>query len=76
MLTCQQLTEVVTEYLEGRMPFTRRMSFWMHVSMCGNCRRYLRQMKLTVKTLGAMPKEPIPPATRAALLERFRTWKP
>lgn len=74
-MTCQQVTELVTEYLEGRMPLMRRLAFWMHVGMCKECRRYLHQMRLTIETLGALPDEPIPPAARDALLERFRKWK-
>ncbi len=75
MLTCKELTEIVTDYLEGRMPFGKRMSFWLHISMCKHCREYIRQMKLTVATLGKMPPEPIPPETREALHARFRDWK-
>lgn len=75
MLTCKELTELVTDYLEGRMPFRRRLTFWLHISMCKNCREYLRQTKLTIATLGKMPVDPIPPEIRDALLERFRNWK-
>lgn len=72
MLTCKELTEIVTDYLEGRLSFMQRLQFHMHVGMCRHCRAYLRQMKMTVKTLGKLPDEPIPPGVRDALLERFR----
>lgn len=75
MLTCKELTELVTDYLEGRMPFRKRLAFFLHISMCKNCREYLRQTKLTIATLGKMPSDPIPPETRDALLDRFRNWK-
>lgn len=76
MLTCQQLTEHVTDYLEGRLPPMERARFQMHLGMCGRCRSYLRQMKLTVRTLGKLPAEPIPADVRDDLLARFRDLRP
>ena len=75
MLTCKNLTELVTDYMEGRLPFRQRARFSMHIIMCRHCRAYLRQMKMTVRTLGKLPEDPIPPQARDALLERFRDWK-
>ncbi|MBI3071983.1 MAG: zf-HC2 domain-containing protein [Deltaproteobacteria bacterium] len=75
-MTCKQLTELVTDYLEGRMPFWQRVSFQLHIGMCRHCRAYLRQMKLTITTLGKLPDEPMPPAVRDALLARFRRSRP
>jgi anti-sigma factor RsiW len=75
MLTCKELTEVITDYMEGRLPLTRRMAFRLHVMMCGNCYRYLRQLKMTVRALGAMPAEPIPGEICEEMLRAFRTWK-
>lgn len=72
MLTCQQLTELITEYLEGRMSLWRRARIQMHLGMCRHCRAYLKQMKATIVTLGGLPPEPIPPDIKAELLRRFR----
>lgn len=72
MLTCTDVTEIVTDYLEGRMPFWRRMSFLLHVAMCPPCRRYLRQMRLTIRTLGALPDQPMPDDVRDELLRHLR----
>lgn len=72
MLTCQQLTEIVTDYLEGRMSLFQRLRVEMHLGMCRHCRAYLKQMKATVRTLGRLPDEPMPEDVKAELLERFR----
>lgn len=72
MLTCKELTEIVTEYLEGRLSFGQRVQFHMHVGMCRHCRAYLRQMKITVRTLGKLPAEPMPEHVKDELLVRFR----
>lgn len=75
MLSCRQLTELVTDYLEGKMSLGDRMRFQMHLGMCKHCRAYLQQMKLTLQTLGTLPAEPMPDRVRAELLQRFQNWK-
>jgi predicted anti-sigma-YlaC factor YlaD len=74
-LTCKEVSEAMTDYLEGNLSFGESVRFQMHLGLCFGCRRYLRQMKLTIRTLGALPAEPIPPAVRDELIQRFRTWK-
>lgn len=74
MLTCQQMTALITDYLEGRMRLIDRARFQLHIGMCRHCRRYLRQMKLSVAVLGDMPPEPVPDEVMASLLERFGDW--
>lgn len=72
MLSCQQLTELVTDYVEGRMPLWKRLQVEMHLGMCKHCRAYLNQMKQTVRTLGQMPTENMPVDVRDELMKRFR----
>ena len=74
MLTCQQMTSLITDYLEGRMPFMDRARFQVHIGMCKDCRRYLHQMKLSVAVLGGMSPEPVPDAVMDSLLARFGDW--
>ncbi len=75
MLTCQEVTEVVTDYLEGRQSLMQRLRFQMHLGMCRHCRAYLKQMKTTVDTIGRLPNESIPPEMSKEVLDRFRAWK-
>jgi hypothetical protein len=42
--------------------------------MCIHCPRYLRDMKVTVRTLGMLPRRAIAGPTMDALMERFRNW--
>ena len=74
-MTCQELSEIVTDYLEGTMPLSDRVRFDLHLAVCPECRRFLEQMKQTIAALGRVPSEPIPPEVEAKLLERFRDWK-
>lgn len=75
MMTCEGLSELVTDYLEGRMSFWDRAKFDLHVALCPPCKAYLAQMKTTVAALGRVPNEPIPPEVQEELLKRFRDWK-
>ncbi|MEW6364752.1 MAG: zf-HC2 domain-containing protein [Acidobacteriota bacterium] len=75
MLTCKELTEIITDYIEGRLTLFQRISFQLHLGMCRHCRAYLRQMRLTVRTLGKMPTMSVPQDVEQELLKRFRDWK-
>ena len=75
MLTCKELTALVTDYLEGRQSFLERMRFERHIGMCRHCLAYLRQMRATIETLGSLSEESIPPEMSKQLLDRFRAWK-
>lgn len=75
MLTCQEITELVTEYLEGRMGTEDRLRFEKHVGLCRHCRAYLSQMRKTTQMLGKMSSEPVPDRVMAELRETFRGWK-
>lgn len=74
-LTCQELTELITDYLEGAMPAADRARFDQHLSTCRHCRAYLEQMRMTIATLGRLTPESIAPPVQDELLRRFRTWR-
>ncbi len=76
MLSCQQLTELVTDYTDGRLSLIQRVQFELHIGMCRHCREYLRQLRATASALGNLRAEPMPEPLRRELLERFRAWKP
>lgn len=72
MLTCKELTEWATDYLEEDLPWSQRLRVRMHLWMCRNCRRYLDQMRTVISLLGRLPTEPAPPKLVEELLPRFR----
>ena len=75
MLTCKEVTEIITDYLEGKMSFVDKIRFHMHLGMCRHCREYLKQMKETQKLVGNIPKEEMPEDLHNELLKRFDNWK-
>ncbi len=74
-LTCRELVEVVTEYLEGTLPPDERARFEAHLAECPYCRIYLEQMRRTIRTLGMLTEDAIQPAVRDELLQLFWDWK-
>jgi anti-sigma factor RsiW len=74
-LTCRELVEVVTDYLEGHMPAQRRLLFEEHLAFCDWCQTYLEQMRATIRLTGTIEEEDLTPEAREALLEVFRDWK-
>jgi anti-sigma factor RsiW len=74
-LTCKELVELVTDYLEGALSRSDRTRFDEHLATCPYCQIYLEQMRQTIRTLGHLPEEAIPPGALEALLDRFRGWR-
>jgi anti-sigma factor RsiW len=74
-LSCKELVELVTDYVEDRLPQPVRTRFEMHLSYCAPCRVYLAQMRETVNLAGRLSEETLPPGSKEALLEAFRGWK-
>jgi uncharacterized protein (TIGR02118 family) len=74
-LACQELVELVTEYLEDRLPLPERRRFDTHLAMCSACQRYLEQMRTTLRVLGRLPDDSVSPEARDRLLVLYRAWK-
>lgn len=63
MLTCQQLIEFLSDYLDGSLSLTQRAAFDMHLALCRDCRSYLHNFKTTIaagKQAFAVPDEVVP----------------
>ncbi len=74
-LTCQEVVELITDYLEGALLPETRAQFEEHLAGCPGCRHYLEQMRLTIGMLRNLAHEPVFPETKEELLQRFRQWK-
>jgi len=75
MLTCREIVELVTDYLDRRLSLGTRLRVLVHLAMCRGCRAYLSQIRHTIRALGMLPSETVDPAVRQELVARFRAWK-
>jgi anti-sigma factor RsiW len=73
-LSCQELVELVTDYLENALSPEDRERFGSHITACDGCSRYLEQIRVTVALSGRLTSEQLDPAAKAALLGAFRNW--
>ncbi len=74
-LTCKELVELITEYLEGTLPLRERTRFEEHLKECEGCQNYLGQVRQTINTLGKLGSESLAPTAQQELLQLFRGWK-
>jgi predicted anti-sigma-YlaC factor YlaD len=74
-LECRVLVEIVTNYLEGALPEAERERFDAHLAVCEGCRRYLDQMRTTIRVVGTLTEEDLDPDSKDQLLQLFREWK-
>jgi anti-sigma factor RsiW len=74
-LTCRELVELVTDWLEGKLPPHERARFEAHLVACEACRAHLQQMRHLLDATGRLAEEDVPPAARDALLHAFRAWR-
>ncbi len=74
-MTCKELVELVTDYMEGALDADASARFEEHVTACPECLVHLGQMRLTVRAVGRLRGEDISPDARDHLLASFRNWR-
>ena len=74
-MACNELVEVVTEYLEGTIGDEDRQRLEAHLTECPYCFDYVEQFRETIEATGELTLESIAPERRAELLEAFRGWR-
>ena len=74
-ISCRELVELVTDYLEGSLDRRSRSRFDRHISGCPHCTEYLAQMRETIRLTGTLTEEQLDPRARDELLSVFRTWR-
>jgi anti-sigma factor RsiW len=73
-ITCQQLVELVTDYLEDRLPVDERLLFEEHLAFCTWCVTYLDQMRQTIEAAGTLREDDLDPHARDAMLKVFKEF--
>jgi anti-sigma factor RsiW len=73
-LSCREIVELVTDYLEGALPPEDRVRVELHLATCPGCLAYLDQMRETVRLLGTLSEDRLEPAIREELVYAFRDW--
>jgi len=74
-LSCRELVELVTEFLEGALSPEDRARFDEHIGECVNCTAHLNQMRRTLRVVGRLTEGSVSAEARDALLTAFRDWR-
>jgi anti-sigma factor RsiW len=74
-LSCQELVELVTGYVEGTLSLADQARFESHLGVCTDCHHYLDQMRQTILLVGVLAEQDIPNEAKEQLLSSFRSWK-
>jgi anti-sigma factor RsiW len=74
-LTCHEVVELITEYLEDALATEDRRRVESHLAECDGCSNYLEQMRETIRLTGMLTEEQVPEEQKQQLLAAFRSWR-
>lgn len=74
-LVCQEVVELVSDYLEGALSRADRRRFEAHLRKCPNCTNYLEQMRATIRAMGSLHPDDLSPEVRDEFTDLFRRWR-
>jgi anti-sigma factor RsiW len=74
-MTCRELVQVITDYLDGSLSRRDTRRFERHLRECDGCTTYVEQMRETIRLTGVLGEDDLAPAARDELLAVFRNWK-
>jgi anti-sigma factor RsiW len=72
-IACQEVVELVTDYLEDTLDHATRAELEAHLALCAGCSIYLEQMRDTIDRLGSVPVDTLSERAQAELMAVFRT---
>jgi anti-sigma factor RsiW len=73
-LTCIELVELVTDYLEGNLDADERAQVEAHLAGCDACTAYIDEMRVTIAVVGRIEVDDLSDAAKSELMHAFRTW--
>jgi anti-sigma factor RsiW len=74
-VTCREIVEAITDYLEGAMNPDDRERFERHLGACAGCTRALEQFRATIEVTGRLTEDRVDATQRAASLQLFTRWR-
>ena len=74
-LVCQQVVELVTDYLEDALSPPTGGGSSRHLAGCPHCTEYLAQMRETIRLAAASPPDDLTPGMRSDLTDLYRRWR-
>ena len=74
-ISCREVVELVTDYLEESLPPDEAALFEQHINFCEGCVWYVEQIRRTADALGEVREDDISPEAKQRLMSAFRDWR-
>lgn len=74
-LTCRELVELLTAYLDGSMPADDVARVDAHLVGCDGCTNALAQLRDTIRVAGTLTEDEVGDPQREELRAVFREWR-
>ena len=74
-ISCQEVVELVTDYLEAALPPDDAALLEQHLNFCEGCVWYVDQTRTTIETVRHIDTPDLAAETRERLLTIFRDWE-
>ena len=74
-IPCQQVVELISDYLEGALPARERRRLEAHLAGCPHCTAYLAQMRETLRLTGRLVPEDLSPEMQREFSDVYRRWR-
>ena len=71
ILTCRRISELGSAIIDDQLRLRTRLAVLTHLSLCSNCRRYIRQLRITSQVLQQMPMDQ-GPVDASTVLDKVR----
>jgi anti-sigma factor RsiW len=75
-MTCRQVVQLLTDYLEGALSEADRARVEEHLAGCDGCTAFLTQLRTSERVVAELATVEVPAALKADLLRAFRDWRP
>jgi anti-sigma factor RsiW len=75
-LSCQEVVELVTDYLEGALEPDEHALVERHLAGCAKCDAYLHQIRTTIRLVGRVEVSSLSAEAQRDLVEAFRGFTP
>jgi hypothetical protein len=74
-VTCREMVELVTDYLEGALGRRARRRFEAHLRGCEHCTEYLAQLRSTIRLTGTISVDDFTPELQDEFLQLYERWR-
>jgi anti-sigma factor RsiW len=74
-VTCQEIVEIVSDYVEGALGPDEREVVELHLNLCDGCTDYLQQLRVTIALSGELLADALSPELEDELCHAFRSFR-